>query len=74
MTVSLYGTGHAELACLFPVSYGKWANHVQGFWDARTVHSILFVTYEDISKVCYDYICTIHIDSISAFDFALKVL
>ena len=34
------------------VLYGSWLNHVRGYWEERNRKNILFVTYEEMQRVC----------------------
>ena len=42
---------HVPLSIIFTVTYGKWYDHVLGYWKRRHDENILFLFYEDMKKV-----------------------
>lgn len=42
------------------VAWGSWFDHVQGWWEAKNRHPILYIFYEDLKKVDDLFWDTVH--------------
>ena len=43
----------------FTVGWGKWNDHVLGWWKHKDDPNVLFLKYEDLQKVCCGFTCRI---------------
>jgi len=55
--------------CIFLVAFGPWSDHVKQFWEHKGEENILFVTYEDLHKVCefWIFLCLLTVSFILPF-------